>query len=99
MLAFQLRLFLSDQIDFLITPLPLLDELPVFTFKAETEANLLEAVRKMLISSPRVRQVKQLMEKARLVAQNKKFLKPSLTREVIQYVPFKMFLTWGWLFS
>ena len=54
---------------------------------------LLNAVRKKLISSPRVRQVNQLVEIARPVAQDMKLLKPSLTREFNQYVTFKVSFT------
>ena len=54
---------------------------------------LLKAVRKKLISSPRVRQVNQLVEIAHPFAQDMKLLKPSLTREFNQYVPFKVSFT------
>ena len=54
---------------------------------------LLKAVRKTLISSPRVRQVNQLVEIARPFAQDMKLLKPSLTREFNQYVPLKVSFT------
>ena len=50
----------------------------------------MKAVRKKLISSPRIRQVNQLVELARPFAQDMKLLKPSLTREFNQYVPFKV---------
>ena len=54
---------------------------------------VLKAVRKKLISSPRVRQVNQLVEIARPFAQDMKLLKPSLTREFNQYVPSKVSFT------
>ena len=54
---------------------------------------LLKAVRKKLISSPRVRQLNQLVEIARPFALDMKLLKPSLTREFNQYVPFKVSFT------
>ena len=50
-------------------------------------------MRKKLISSPRVCQVNQLVEIARPFAQDMKLLKPSLTREFNQYVPFKVSFT------
>ena len=54
---------------------------------------LLNAVLKKLISSPRIRQVNQLVKIARPFAQDMKLLKPSLTREFNQYVPFKVSFT------
>ena len=54
---------------------------------------LFKAVRKKLINSTRVRQVNQLVEIARPFAQDMKLLKPSLTREFNQYVPFKASFT------
>ena len=58
---------------------PPLNDLPLFTSKAEAGVALLKAVRKKFISSPRVRQVNQLVEIARSFAQDMKLLKPSLT--------------------
>ena len=72
---------------------PPLDDLPLYTLKAEARVTLLKAVRKKLISSPRVRQINQLLEIARLFAQDMKLLKPSLTRQFNQYVPFKVSFT------
>ena len=40
-----------------------------------------------------MRQVNQLVERARPFAQDMKFFKPSLTREFNQYVPFKVSFT------
>ena len=54
---------------------------------------LLKAVRKKLISSSGVRQVIQLVEIARPLAQDMKLLKPSLARAFNQYVPFTVFFT------
>ena len=70
-----------------------LDHLPLYTSKAEAGKILLKAVRKMLIRSPSVRKVKQLAEIARPFAEVMKLLKPSLTREFNQYVPFKVSFT------
>ena len=72
---------------------PPLDNLPLYTSRAEAGVTLVKAVRKKLISSPRVRQVNQLVEIARPFAQDMKLLKPSLTREFNQYVPFKVSFT------
>ena len=72
---------------------PPLDDLPLYTSKAEAGVILLKAVRKKLIRSPKLRQVNQLVEKAPPFAQDMKLLKPSLTREFIQYVPFKVSFT------
>ena len=72
---------------------PPLDDLPFYTWKAEAGVTLLKAVRKKLIGSPRVRQVNQLVEITRPFAQDMKLLKPSLTREFNQYVPFKVSFT------
>ena len=91
--AIKLRLSLPDPLESLIMQVPPLDELPLYTSKAEAGVTLLKAVRKKLISSPRVRQVNQLVEIARPFAQDMKLLKPSLTREFNQYVPFKVSFT------
>ena len=91
--AIKLRLSLPDPLESLIMEVPPLDDLPLYTSKAEAGVTLLKAVRKQLISSPKVRQVNQLVEIARPFAENMKLLKPSLTREFNQYVPFKISLT------
>ena len=91
--AIKLRLSLPDPLESLIMQVPPLDVLPLYTSKAEAGVTLLKAVRKKLISSPRVRQVNQLVEIARPFAQDMKLLKPSLTREFNQYVPFKVSFT------
>ena len=92
-LAIKLRLSLPDPLESLIMQVPPLDDLPLYTSKAEAGMTLLKAVRKKLISSPRVRQINQLVEIARPFAQDMKLLKPSLTREFNQYVPFKVSFT------
>ena len=91
--AIKLRLSLPDPLESLIMQVPPLDDLPLYTSEAEAGVTLLKAVRKKLISSLRVRQVNQLVELARPFAQNMKLLKPSLTREFNQYVPFKVSFT------
>ena len=91
--AIKLQLSLPDPLESLIMQVPPLDDLPLYTSKAEAGVTLLEAVRKKLISSPKVRQVNQLVEIARPFAQDMKLLKPSLTREFNQYVPFKVSFT------
>ena len=72
---------------------PPLGDLPLNTSKAEAGVTLPKAVRKKLISSPRVRHLNQLVVIARPFAQDMNFLKPSLTREFNQYVPFKVSFT------
>ena len=91
--AIKLRLSLPDPLESLIMRVPPLDDLPLYTSKADAGVTLLKAVRKKLISSPRVRQVNQLVEIARPFAQDMNFLKPSSTREFNQYVPFKVSFT------
>ena len=91
--AIKLRLSLPDPLESLIMQVPPLDDLPLYTSKAEAGVTLLKAVRKKLISSPSVRQVNQLVEIARPFAQDMKLLKPSLTREFNRYVPFKVSFT------
>ena len=91
--AIKLRLSLPDPLQSLIMQVPPLDDLPLYTSKAEAGVTLLKAVRKKLISSPRVRQVNHLVEISRPFAQDMKLLKPSLTREFNQYVPFKVSFT------
>ena len=92
-LAIRMRLSLPDPLQSLIMQVPPLDDLPLYTSKAEAGVTLLKAVRKKLISSPRVRQVNQLVEIGRPFAQDMKLSKPSLTREFNQYVPFKVSFT------
>ena len=72
---------------------PLLDDLSLYTSKAETGVLLPKAMKKKLISSPRVCQFNQLVEKAHPSAQGMEHLKPSLTREFFQYVSFKVSFT------
>ena len=84
---------MPDPLESLIMQVPPLDDLPFYASEAEAGVTLLKAVRKKLISSPRVRQVNQLVEIARPFAQDMKHLKPSLTREYNQYVPFKVSFT------
>ena len=91
--AVKLRILLPDPLESLIMQVPPLDDLPLYTSKAEAGVTLLKAVRKKLISSPRVRQVNQLVEIARPFAEDMKFLKPSLTGKFNQYVPFKVSFT------
>ena len=91
--AIKLRLSLPDLLESLIMQVPPLDDLPLYTSKDEAGVTLLKAVRKKLISSPRVRQVTHLVEIARPFAQDMKLLKPSLTREFNQYVLFKVSFT------
>ena len=82
--AIKLRLSLPDPLESLIMQVPLLDDLPLYSTKAEAGVISLKAVQRKLISSPRVRQVNQLMEIARPIAEDMKLLKPSLIRETIQ---------------
>ena len=91
--AIKLRLSLPDPLESLIMQVPPLNDLPLYTSKAEAGVTLLKAVRKKLISSPRVRQFNQLVEIARPFAQDMKLPKPSLTREFNQYVHFKVYFT------
>ena len=88
--AIKFRLSLLDPLESLIMQVPPLDDLPLYTSKAEAGVTLLKAVRKKLTSSPRVRQVNQLVEITRPLARDMKLLKPSLTREFNHYVPFKV---------
>ena len=81
---------LADPLESLIMQVPLLDHLPLNTWKADAGVTPLKAVRKKLISSPRVRQVKQLVEIARPSAQDMNFWKPSLTRKFNQYLAIKV---------
>ena len=91
--AIKLRLSLPDPLESLIMQVPPLDVIPLYTSKADARVTLLKAVRKKLISRPRVRQINQLVEIARPFAQDMKLLKPSLTREFNQYVLFKVSFT------
>ena len=77
--AIKLRFSLPDPLESLFMQVPALDDLPLDTSKAEVGVNLLKAVRRKLVSSPRVRQVNQLVETARPLALDMKLYKPSLT--------------------
>ena len=70
----------------MIIQAPTLDDLPLCLSKAEAGVTLSKAKRRKLISSPRVRQVKQLVEIAHSFAQDRKLLGPPLTREFIEYI-------------
>ena len=72
---------------------PTLDDLPLYISKSEAGVTLLKAVRTKVSSSPGVRQVSQLLEIARPFAQDMNLLKPFLTREFNQYVPFRVSFT------
>ena len=91
--AIKLRLSLPDSLESLMMQVLPLDDLPLYNSKAEAGVTLLKAVRKKPISSPRFRQVNQLVEKARPFAQDMKLLRPSLTREFNQYVLFNVSFT------
>ena len=86
--AIELRLFLPDPLESLIIQVPPLNDLTLYTSKAEAGVTLLKAVLNRLISSPTVRQVNQLVEIASPFAQDMKLLKRSLTRECDKCVPF-----------
>ena len=88
--AIKLQLSLLDTLESLIVQVPSLDELPLYTSKAEAGKTLLKAVQKKVISSPSVRQVNQLVEIARPFAPNMKLLKHAVTREFIQYVSLRV---------
>ena len=88
--AIKLQFFLLDPLESLFMQVLALDDPPLDTSKAGVGVTLLKAVRNKLVSSPRVRQVNQLLEIARPLAQDKKPLKPSLTQEFNQYVHFKV---------
>ena len=88
--AIELRLSLRDPLESLIMQVHPLDDLLLYTSRAEARVTLLKAVQTKLLNSPKVRQVNQLVEIACPLTQDKKLLKPSLTREFIQYVLFKV---------
>ena len=69
---------------------PPLEDLPLYDSKVEAGVKLLKQVRKELVHSPRIREVNQLVDIARPIASDMKLLKPSLTHEFNQYVPFKV---------
>ena len=86
----KLKVSLPNPLNALIMEVPPLEDLPLFTSNAEAGVNLLKEVRKELIKSSRVREVNQLVEIARPVASDMRLMKPALTREFNQYVPFKI---------
>ena len=89
----KLRLSLPDPLESLIMQVPILDNLPLYSTKAEAGVIFLKAVRKKLISSPRFRQVNQLVGTACPSAQDMKLLKTSLTRKFNQFFHFKVSFT------
>ena len=91
--AIKLRLSLPDPPESLIMQVPPLDDLPLYTSNAEAGVTLLKDVPNSRLSSPRVRQVNQLVKITRPFAQDMKLLKPSATHEFIQYVFFKVSFT------
>ena len=72
---------------------PSLEDLPLYDSNAEAGVKLSKQVRKELVHSPRIREVNQLVAIARPLASDMKLLKPSLTRECNQHVPFKVSFT------
>ena len=88
--AIKLRISLPNPLASLIMEVPSLEDLPLYDSKAEAGVKFLKQVRKELVHSPRIREVNQLVAKARLLASDMKLLKPSLTRDFNQYVPFKV---------
>ena len=87
------RLPLPDPLESLIVQIPPLDDLALYTPKAEAGVTLLKAVRKKLKSRSRFRQVDQLVEIARTFAQDMKLLKPSLNRKFNHYISLKVSFT------
>ena len=87
--AIRLRFYLPDPLESLIMLVLPLDDLPLYTSKAEA-SDTFKKVRKKLISSPRVCQVNQLVQIAHPFAQELKLLKPSLFPEFNQYDPFNV---------
>ena len=79
--TFKFLLSLPHPSESLIMQVHPLDDLPLYTSKAEAGATLLKAVPKKLINNPRVYQVNQLVEMTRPFEQNMKILKSSFTRE------------------
>ena len=71
-LAIKFRVSMSHPLASFITQVLLLDELPLYDSEAEAGVDLLEEVRKELLNSPRVREVKQLVEIARPFATDMK---------------------------
>ena len=91
--AIKLQVSLPNPLASLIMEVPPLEDLPLYDSKAEAGVKLLKQVRKELVHSPRIREVNQLVDIARPLASDMKLLKPSLTREFNQYVPFKVSFT------
>ena len=88
--AIKLQVSLPHPLASLIMEVPSLDELPVYDSHAKAGVKLLKEIRKELLQSPAVREVNQLVEKARPLASDMRLLKPCLMKEFNQYVPFKL---------
>ena len=67
-----------------------MEELPFYTSKAEAGVKLLKEVKLQLAKGPKNREVKHMIDIARPYASGMKFLKPALTKEFKQYVPFRV---------
>ena len=89
--ADKLRVSLPNPLASLIMEVPLLEDLPLYDSKAEAGVKLLKQIRKALVHSPRIREVNQLVDIACPLASDMRLLKPSLTRELNQFFPFKVF--------
>ena len=77
----------------LVMEVPPLEELPFYKSKAEAGVKLLREVKLQLAKGPKNREVKHMIDIARPYASEMKLLKPALTKEFIQYVPFRISFT------
>ena len=86
----KLQVSLPNPITSLIMEVPPLEELPFYTSKAEAGVKLLKEVKLQLAKGPKNREVKHMIDIARPYASEMKLLKPALTKEFNQYVPFRI---------
>ena len=75
-----MQVSLPNPVASLVLEVPSLEELPFYTSKAEAGVKLLREVKLQLGKGPKNRELKHLIDM--------KLLKPALTKEFNQYVPF-----------
>ena len=86
----KLQVSLPNPIASLVMEVPPSEELLSCTSKAEEGVKLAKEVKLQLTKGPKNREVKHMIDIARPYASEMKLLKPALTKEFNQYVPFRV---------
>ena len=85
-----LQVSLPNPMASLVVEVPLLDEIPLYTSKAEAGVMSLKEVKQQLANRPKKHKDKHIIDIARPYASEMKLLKPALTKEIIQFVLFRI---------